>query len=111
MDLYPYYDVGQERSRYPRQNPKVEQAVGNREEQNVYDKDETPEAECHCDVLGIGGRRMMQSVTHRSRLVQARPMHRPAMICIFDPVRPYQPSEETHQESHLTNTASSQPAR
>jgi hypothetical protein len=54
----------------------------------------------------------MQSVSHGSRLVQARPVHRPAMVGILDPVRPYQPSEEAREESHLTTTTScSQPLR
>jgi hypothetical protein len=54
----------------------------------------------------------MQSVSHGSRLVQARPVHRPAMVGILDPVRPYQPSQEAREESHLTTTTScSQPLR
>jgi hypothetical protein len=32
------------------------------------------------------------------QLVQARPVHRPAMVGILDPVRPYQPSEEAHHD-------------
>ena len=104
VNFYPHYDVGQERNSHPCQYPQVEQVVGNSKEQKVGDEDGSPETECHCDVLGIGGRRMMQSVTHGSRLVQARPVHRPAMICILDPVRPDQPGEEARQESHLTTT-------
>src|SRR5437899_515775 len=86
VDLYSHYYVGQERSRYPCQYPQVEQLVRNSKEENIRGKDRAPESESHGDVLGIGWRRMMQRVTHGSRLVQARPMHRPAMICILDPV-------------------------
>jgi hypothetical protein len=86
VDLYPHHHVGQERRRYPSQYPQVEQLVGNREEQSIRDKNGNPESDGHGDVLGIRRRRMMQRVTHGSRLVQARPVHRPAMICILDPV-------------------------
>jgi hypothetical protein len=37
----------------------VEQLVGNSKEQNIRDKDGSPEFEVHGDVLGIGRRRMM----------------------------------------------------
>src|SRR6266436_5318575 len=104
VDLYPHHYIGQKRSRDPCQNPQVEQLVGNRKEQNIGGKDGRPESKCHGDVLGTGGRRMMQRVTHSSPPIQARPVHRPAMICILDPVRPYQPGQETPQESHLTTT-------
>jgi len=80
VDFCPHHDVGQERSSYPCQYPQVEQLVGNSKQQNIGDKDGSPESECHCDVLGIGRRRTMESVTHGSRLVQARPVHRPAMV-------------------------------
>jgi len=111
VDHYPDHDVGEESSTYACQYLQVEQLVGNSKEQNVGDKDSSPESKCHRDVLGVGGRRMMQSVTHGSSLVHARPVHRPAMICILDPVRPNQPGQETHQESHLTTTTCSQPLR
>lgn len=88
VDFYSHHNVGQERGSYPCQHPQVKQLVGNSKQQNIGDKDGSPESEFHCDVMGIGRCRMMQSVTHGSRLVQARPVHRPAMICILDPVRP-----------------------
>ena len=59
VDLYAHYHVGQERSRYPCQYPQVEQLVGNSKEQNIRDKDGSPEFEVHGDVLRIGRRRMM----------------------------------------------------
>src|SRR5438270_6758321 len=111
VDLYPHHNVGQERRSYPCQYPQVERLVRNSKEENIRGKDRAPESESHGDVLGIGRRRMMQRVAHGSSLVQTRPVHRPAMICILDPVRPYQPGQETHQESHLTTTTCSQPLR
>jgi len=64
----------------------VKQPVENSKEQNIGDEDGNPEAEFHGDVLTVGGRRMMQSVTYRGSLVQARPVHRPAVICVLGPV-------------------------
>src|SRR5205807_9580943 len=86
VDLYPHHNVGQEGSRHARQYPQVEQLVGNSKKQNIRGKDATPESDVHGDVLGIGTRGMMQRVAHGSSLVQARPVHRPTMICILDPI-------------------------
>jgi hypothetical protein len=38
-------------------------------------------------------------------------VHRPPMICVFDPVCPHQPAEEAQQESHFATSSSSQPLR
>jgi hypothetical protein len=86
VNLDPQDKVGQERSRYPGEYPQVEQLVGNSKKQNIRDKDGNPKSDVHGDVLGIGRHRMVQRVTHGSSLVQAGPVHRPAMICILDPV-------------------------
>ena len=88
MDFNPHYDVGQERYGYPCQEPQVEQLVGNSKQDRIDDKDGCPESEFHSDVLGIRRCRMMQSVAHGGRLIEARPVHCPAVICILDPVRP-----------------------
>src|SRR5215471_16966017 len=106
MDLYTCNDIDQECSCKSRQHSQVEKTVGYGKEDNVAEENATPESGSHCDVLGIGGRRMMQSVPNGSWLVETRPVHRPSMICIFDPVCPHQPREKAQQEPHLATTCS-----
>ena len=67
--LYPRHNVSHEGGRNSRQYPEVKQVVENGKEQNISYENGDPEAEFHSDVLTVGGRRMMQSVSHRGRLV------------------------------------------
>jgi hypothetical protein len=95
VDLYAHNCIRQKRSDFRCQYLKMQQVVKYSNEWNVGDKRDHPAPKCHGDVQGIGRFRMVQSVMDRSTLVQARPVHRPAMVRILDPVRPYQPGHET----------------
>ena len=86
VDFDADHDVQPEANSHACQHLQVKQLVGNGEKKDIDDKDADPESPFHCDVLGIGRRRMMENVAQGGRLVEARPVHCPAMERIFDKV-------------------------
>jgi hypothetical protein len=88
VDFYTQGDVCHECSNYSRQYVQMKQLVRKCEQQNIQSQDDTPEFECHGDVPGIEGRRMMENVTNGGWLIQTWPVHGPTVKRVFNPVRP-----------------------